>query len=144
MWYGEYLHSLDNKDRFILPARFRQKIQEKKIKKFYLTRGLEKCLFMFAEKDWLRLEEKFRSLSFTRQQARFFNRLYFSGAYPVEPDSQGRILLPSYLKEFAGIRKEIVIIGVSDRIEIWEKDSWNRFYEENRKNFEEMAENILE
>jgi len=144
MWYGEYLHSLDEKNRVVLPSRFRQKIKEKRIKKFYLTRGLERCLFMFAEKDWLRIEEKFSSLSFTKLKARFFNRLYFSGAYETKIDSQGRILIPDYLKNFAQIKKEVVIIGVSDRIEIWDKSSWDEFYEENRKNFEEMAENIFE
>ncbi len=144
MWYGEYLHSLDEKNRFVLPSKFRQKVEKEKIKKFYLTRGLEECLFMFAEKDWLRMEEKFSSLSFTKLKARFFNRLYFSGAYEARIDSQGRILIPDSLKAFAGIDKEIVIIGVSDRIEIWDKLRWKKFYEENRKNFEEMAENIFE
>lgn len=144
MWYGEYSHSLDEKNRFVLPSRFRQKIEREKIKKFYLTRGLEECLFMFAEKDWLKIEEKFSSLSFTKLKARFFNRLYFSGAYETGIDSQGRILIPDYLKEYAHIDKEIVIIGVSDRIEIWDKLHWKKFYEENRKNFEEMAENIFD
>ena len=144
MWYGEYLHSLDNKNRVILPAKFRQEIKKKNIKKFYLTRGLDVCLFMLAEQDWRILEGKFRSLSFTKRQARFFNRLYFSGAYEVEPDSQGRILIPDYLKEFAQIERDIVIVGISDRIEIWAKSSWVKFYDKNRKNFEEMAEDIFD
>lgn len=144
MWYGEYLHSLDEKDRLVLPSKFRQEIKNKDIKKFYLTRGLDGCLFMFAREDWQRLEDKFRSLSFTKQQARFFNRLYFSGAFEIIPDSQGRIRIPDYLKEFAAIAKDIVIVGVSDRIEIWGKRRWAKFYEENRKNFEEMAENIFD
>ena len=143
MWYGEYVHTLDNKDRFILPARFRQEIKKRKIKKFYLTRGLEGCLFLFAEEDWKRIEERLRTLPFTKQQARYFNRLYFSGAYEVRLDSQGRILIPQHLKDFAKINKEIVIIGIADRIEIWDKAQWKEFYERNRKNFEEMAENIF-
>lgn len=144
MWYGEYLHSLDEKNRFILPSRFRLEIKKENIKKFYLTRGLDGCLFMLAEGDWKKLEDKFRSLSFTKQQARSFNRLYFSGAIEVEPDSQGRVLIPDYLKEFAQIKRDIVIIGVSDRMEIWAKSSWTKFYETNRENFEEMAENIFD
>ena len=144
MWYGEYIHSLDNKSRFVLPSKFRQQIKKQSIRKFYITRGLDTCLFMLAEHDWKRLEEKFRSLSFTKQQARSFNRLYFSGAHEAAPDSQGRILIPDYLKEFAQIKRDIVIIGVSDRIEIWSRPDWVKFYEKNRKNFEEMAENIFD
>ena len=144
MWYGEYIHSLDDKSRFVLPAKFRQSIKKHSIAKFYFTRGLDGCLFMFAEKDWQKLEDRFKSLSFTKQQARSFNRLYFSGAYDFKPDSQGRILIPDYLRDFADIKKDIVIIGVSDRIEIWDKGRWDKFYEQNRKNFEEMAENIFD
>ena len=144
MWYGEYVHSLDEKNRFVLPVRFRQEIKERRLQRFYFTRGLDGCLFMFAEGDWKKMEERFKSLSFTKQQARFFNRLYFSGAYEMEPDSQGRVLIPDYLREFAGIKKDVVIIGVSDRVEIWDRGRWNKFYEEHRKNFEEMAENIFD
>ncbi|MCM8773115.1 MAG: division/cell wall cluster transcriptional repressor MraZ [Candidatus Omnitrophica bacterium] len=118
MWYGEYTHSLDVKDRFVLPAKFREKIRERKISNFYITRGLDGCLFIFSEDVWRGLEEKLKSFSITKQQARVFNRIYFSGALEVSPDSQGRITLPLYLKEFAGIKKDIVIIGVSYRIEI--------------------------
>ena len=143
MWYGEYKHNLDEKDRFVLPAKFRAQIKKDKIKKFFLTRGLDNCLFMFSQEQWKKTEEKFKALSFTKQEARFFNRFYFSGAYEVEPDAQGRILLPASLKEFAQIKKEIVIVGVSDRIEIWDKDLWRSFYEENRKKLEKMAEDIL-
>jgi len=144
MWYGEYLHTLDDKDRFVLPAKFRRRIKEHKITTFFLTRGLEKCIFMLASKEWKEMEEKFKSLSFTKKQSRFFNRLYFSGAYEVNVDSQGRILLPASLKEFAGIEKDIVIAGVSDRIEIWDRQKWQKFYQENKQKFEEIAEDIFE
>ncbi|MCD6134104.1 MAG: division/cell wall cluster transcriptional repressor MraZ [Candidatus Omnitrophica bacterium] len=143
MWYGEYKHNLDEKDRFVLPAKFRARIKKEGIKKFYITRGLDNCLFMFSESEWKKTEEKFRSLSFTKQEVRFFNRFYFSGAYEVVPDAQGRVLLPSLLKEFARIKREIVIVGVSDRIEIWDKDLWREFYEENRERLEKMAEDIF-
>ena len=131
MWYGEYFHTLDEKDRFILPAKFRDKIKTLEKKKFFVTRGLDGCLFLFDQEVWDKLEEKLKSLSFTKQQSRFFNRLYFSGAKEVEIDSQGRVNLPDYLKEFAHIQREIVIIGVSDRIEIWDKGCWDKFYKEN-------------
>jgi len=144
MWYGEYNHTLDNKDRFILPAKFREKIKTFKTKKFFITRGLDGCLVLYAEPEWKKLEEKLKSLSFTKQQSRFFNRLYFSGASEIDIDTQGRIILPGYLKDYARIKREIVIAGVTDRIEIWDKNCWNEFYQKNRKNFEAMAENLFE
>ncbi len=144
MWYGEYAHTLDEKDRFILPAKFREKVKTLKKKKLYMTRGLDGCLSLYDEEAWRSLEEKLKSLSFTKQQSRSFNRLLFSGACEVNVDSQGRITVPEYLKSFAQIKREIVIIGVADRIEVWDKDVWMNFYSDNRKKFEEMAENLFE
>lgn len=144
MWYGEYIHTLDEKDRFILPAKFREKIKTLKQKKFYITRGLDGCLFLFHQETWEKLEEKLKSLSFAKQQSRSFSRLYFSGAQEIDIDTQGRVTISVYLKEFAKIQKEIVIIGVADRIEIWSRESWVSFYQENRKKFEEAAENLFE
>ncbi|MCK4916774.1 MAG: division/cell wall cluster transcriptional repressor MraZ [Candidatus Omnitrophica bacterium] len=144
MWYGEYTHTIDEKDRFILPAKFREKIKTLKERNLYITRGLDGCLFLFAEEAWRKLEDKLKSLSFTKQQSRHFNRLYFSGASEVDIDTQGRITITEYLKEFAQIKREIVIIGVSDRIEVWDKLRWNKFFKENQKNFEEMSEDLFE
>ncbi|RKY39481.1 MAG: cell division/cell wall cluster transcriptional repressor MraZ [Candidatus Omnitrophota bacterium] len=143
MWYGEYHHTLDNKDRFILPAKFREKIKKTKTKKFYLTRGLDGCLFLFPQQIWKKLEEKLNSLDFTKYEVRFFNRLYFSGAQEIEIDTQGRINLPSHLKEYAQIKKEIVIIGVAERIEIWAEERWEEFYAHNRRRFEEIAQKLF-
>ncbi|MBP7088277.1 MAG: division/cell wall cluster transcriptional repressor MraZ [Candidatus Omnitrophica bacterium] len=143
MWYGEYLHTLDEKDRFILPAKFREKIKGFKNKKFYITRGLESCLFLVSEEVWKNLKDKLEALPFTKQQSRFFNRLFFSGASEIEIDSQGRVNVPVYLKEFAKIKREIVIIGVSERIEIWDKDCWYNFYQNNKGKFEEMGETLF-
>lgn len=143
MWYGEYFHSLDDKDRFILPAKFREKIKTLKKKKFFITRGLEGCLFLFDEDVWTELENKLKAISFTKQQSRSFNRLYFSGAQEVVLDSQGRVTLPEYLKSFAKIQKEMVIIGVANRIEVWSKSRWDKFFNENAKNFEKVAEDLF-
>ncbi|MDD5415293.1 MAG: division/cell wall cluster transcriptional repressor MraZ [Smithellaceae bacterium] len=143
MWYGEYTHKLDKKDRFVLPAKFREKIKAFENKIFYITRGLEGCLFMFSQDVWQSLEEKLKGVSFTKQEGRSFNRLYFSGAQEIEVDSQGRIFIPGYLKEFSRIKRDIVIVGVGDRIEIWDKESWEGFYQENKKKFESAAENLF-
>jgi len=144
MWYGQYLHTLDDKDRFILPAKFREKLKLLKKKQFYMTRGLDGCLSLYAHNEWKMLEEKLSSLSFTKQQSRYFNRLLFSGATEVDVDIQGRIAVPEYLKEFAQIKRDIVIIGVVNRIEVWDRERWGVFYQENKKRFEEMAENLFE
>lgn len=144
MFYGEYLHSIDRKGRLILPAKFREAAKGHFIEKFYVTRGLDNCLFMFSEEEWRTQETKLKSISFTKQQSRTFNRLYFSGAVEVTFDSQGRILLPQYLKDFAQIKREVMIVGVSNRIEIWSKDKWEEFYGNSRQSFEEIAEKLME
>lgn len=144
MFYGEYLHAIDRKGRLILPARFRDVAKANFIEKFFVTRGLDKCLFMFSEEEWRSQESKFKSMPFTKIQTRTFNRLYFSGAGEILPDKQGRILLPQYLKDFAEIKKDVVIVGVSNRIEIWAKDKWHEFYGNSRQSFEEISEKLMD
>jgi MraZ protein len=144
MFYGEYAHAIDNKGRLILPSRIREVAKAHYVERFYLTRGLDKCLFMFAEEEWKTAEQKFKGMSFTKQDARKFNRFYFSGAVEMVPDKQGRILIPTYLKDFAGIKRDVVIIGVANRVEIWDKNRWNEFYNANLDSFEETAEKLIE
>ena len=143
MFYGEYQHSLDNKDRVIIPAKFRELFKEHYVEKFFVTRGLDQCLFVFTEEIWKAQEKKFRELSFTNTEARKFNRLYFSGACEVIADKQGRVLIPDYLKSYAGIKEDVVIIGVSDRIEIWASEKWKEFFDENKGQFENLAEKLI-
>jgi len=144
MFYGEFEHSIDRKGRLILPAKFREVAKNQFVEKFFLTRGLDKCLFMFSEEEWRSQENKFKTMSFTKQQPRIFNRLFFSGAVEVSFDKQGRILLPQYLKDFAEIKKEVVIVGVSSRVEIWAKNLWHDFYANHRQSFEEIAEKLMD
>ncbi|MEW6009240.1 MAG: division/cell wall cluster transcriptional repressor MraZ [Candidatus Omnitrophota bacterium] len=144
MFYGEFQHQLDRKNRLILPAKFREAAKNNFIEKFYLTRGLDKCLFMFPEEEWKNQERKFKSMSFTKQEVRRFNRLYFSGAVEVIPDKQGRILIAQFLREFAGIKKDILVVGVSNRIEIWDTQIWHNFYSTSKDSFEEIAEKLLD
>jgi len=144
MFYGEYQHSIDRKGRLILPAKFRDVSKSNFVEKFFVTRGLDKCLFMFSEEEWRSQEQKFKGMSFTKQQARTFNRIFFSGAVEVYPDKQGRILLPQYLKDFAEIKKDVVIVGVSNRIELWARDKWGEFYGTSRQYFEEIAEKLMD
>ena len=144
MFYGEYSHGIDGKGRIILPARLREVAKENGIEKFYVTRGLDKCIFMFAESEWRLQENKFKSLSFTKEQARHFNRLFFSGAVEAVPDRLGRFIIPDYLKSFAGIKKDAVVIGVANRIEIWDTKSWQEFFNKSSVDFEKTAEGMLE
>jgi len=144
LFYGEYEHSLDTKGRVIIPAKFREIFREHYVEKFFVTRGLDRCLFVFTEEEWKAQEKRFRDLSFTRQEARQFNRLYFSGAAEVLCDKQGRILIPVYLKDYAEIKTDVVIIGVSDRIEIWARAKWSEFFNQNLGSFESLAERLIE
>lgn len=144
MFYGEYEHTIDRKGRLIIPSKFREVFKEHYIEKFYVTRGLDRCLFVFAEDEWKAQEQKFKSMPFTKLETRKFNRLYFSGACELTCDKQGRILIPQYLKDFAGIKRDVMLAGISNRIEIWAKDKWKEFYESSRESFEEIAEKLVE
>ena len=143
MFYGEHEHTIDNKGRLIIPSKFRDSFKEYDIAKLYITRGLDKCLFMFTENEWKTQEAKFKAMSFTKPEARKFNRLYFSGAAQIECDKQGRILIPKYLKDYAAIKRDVVIIGVSNRMEIWSKDSWSEYYSGSKESFEDVAQNLM-
>ncbi|HSV44096.1 MAG TPA: division/cell wall cluster transcriptional repressor MraZ [Candidatus Bathyarchaeia archaeon] len=144
MFYGEYKHGIDQKGRIILPARFREICVENGYDRFFLTRGLDKCIFMFTEQEWRQQEQKFKALSFTRKESRSFNRLFFSGAVEVLPDKQGRFVLPPFLKIYAGIQQKVVVLGISNRIEIWDEDQWTRFYDTSNQSFEQIAENMID
>ncbi|WPX09541.1 division/cell wall cluster transcriptional repressor MraZ [Anaerocellum danielii] len=120
MLIGEYKHVVDSKGRIILPSKFREELGER----FILTKGLDNCLFGYSLKEWTVLEEKLKKLPLTSKEARTFLRFFFAGACECEVDKQGRILIPQNLREYAGIQKEVFIIGVMTRIEIWSEDNW--------------------
>ncbi len=143
MFYGEYEHAIDRKGRVIIPATFRKTLQTNNIDTLFLTRGLDECLFVFAESEWRVVEAHFKQIPFTKAEGRKFNRLFFSGATEVTLDRLGRLLVPKHLKEFAKIKQDVVVVGVSTRMEIWAKDKWREFYETSRQSFEEVAERVL-
>ncbi|OGW80699.1 MAG: cell division/cell wall cluster transcriptional repressor MraZ [Omnitrophica bacterium RIFCSPHIGHO2_02_FULL_51_18] len=143
MFYGEHEHSIDRKGRLIIPSKFREVFKENYVERFFVTRGLDMCLFVFTEDEWKKQESKFKSLPFTSSETRNFNRLYFSGACEVTCDKQGRILVPEYLKEYAQIKRDVVIVGVSNRMEIWSKEAWAAFYKNTKDSFEKIAENMF-
>ena len=117
---GEYEHSLDAKGRIIMPAKFRDDIGDK----FIVTKGLDGCLFAFSKEEWTKFEEKLSTLPISNKDARTFTRFFFAGAIDCELDKQGRFLISAALREFAGFNKDIVIVGMNSRIEIWSKEKW--------------------
>lgn len=126
MFMGEYQHTIDAKGRLIIPSKFREKLGDH----FVVTKGLDKCLFVYPQNEWKLFEEKLKQLPLTSSDARKFIRFFFAGAIDCELDNQGRIILPGHLREYAGIKKDIVSIGVNNRVEIWNKDSWNAYNDE--------------
>lgn len=144
MFYGEYQHSLDHKNRVLIPARFREAVKEIYIERFYLTRGLEKCVFVFTEADWHGIEQKLKALPLTQSTSRNFARMFFSGAYEVVADKQGRIVIPQPLLAYAEIKKDAVLVGVLNRIEIWDAGAWERFVAESSKKYEEISDKLFE
>lgn len=139
MFIGEYQHALDSKNRMIVPSKFREGLSNL----FVMTKGLDGCLYAYPMEEWRKLEEKLKSLPMTNKDARAFVRFFFSGAAEIEMDKQGRALIPQNLIEYAGIVKDIVSIGVSTRIEIWSKEKWDEYNEQNI-DFEEIAEKMSE
>jgi len=140
MFMGEYQHSLDSKGRLIIPAKFREELGENAV----MTRGLDNCLFLFPQSEWLVLEEKLKTLPLTKATARQFVRFLFSGATECDLDKQGRITIPQNLRDYAKVDKDVVVIGVSNRIEIWSRDRWEQYMQEAEDAYEEIAENIVE
>ena len=139
LFIGEYRHSLDVKGRIIVPAKFRDGLGDK----FVLTKGLDGCLFAYSKEEWANFEEKIKSLPLTNKDARAFVRFFFAGAVECEIDKQGRTLIPPMLREYAGLSKDIVIIGVSNRVEIWSQDKWDSYSEAEDLEADELAEKMV-
>lgn len=140
MFVGEYQHTIDQKGRVIIPAKFREGLGDH----FMITRGLDQCIFVYPLEEWRQIEAKLKSLPFTRADARAFTRFFFSGAMECELDKQGRVTLPANLREYARLTKECVLIGVSNRVEIWSKAVWEEYYLQSEASFNEIAEKIVD
>lgn len=140
MLMGEYVHTIDAKGRVILPADFRAELGEH----FIITKGLDNCLFVYAQSEWERLSEKLRQLPLSKPEARAFVRFFFSGARTLECDKQGRFLVPPNLRTYATLAKDVVLIGVSNRIELWAKDAWESYNDEINPSVTQIAETLAE
>lgn len=140
MFIGEYKHTIDEKGRMALPVKFRAKMSGTAI----ITRGLDHCLFVFTANDWEILAQKLMSLPMVQSNSRAFSRLMLAGAMEAEIDGQGRILIPDYLREYAALKKQAVIAGLYNRIEIWEEARWGVYKKKTEKDSDEIAEKLGE
>lgn len=140
MFIGEYTHSLDNKGRVALPAKFRPKLGDGAI----IARGLDHCLFVFTKESWEKLTAKIAGMSFMKSDSRAFARLMLAGASEVEFDNQGRILIPEYLRTYASLKKSAIFAGLYDRIEIWDEASWKSYKSKTEASSDDIAEKLGE
>jgi MraZ protein len=140
MFMGEFQHNIDAKGRLIVPAKFRDQLGEK----FVVTRGMDGCLFGYPMSEWEQLEEKLKEMPLAKKDARTFVRFFYSAATECEIDKQGRINIPAALRTHGSLEKACVIIGVSNRIEIWDEARWQEFSTEAEENFDEIAETMID
>ena len=140
MLIGEYTHALDPKKRLSLPARFRKELGRRVV----VTRGLDNCLFVYSLREWEKISHKLGGLSFGQADTRGFSRFLLSGAVPEEVDAAGRILIPDFLKEFAGLSGEVVVAGMQTRVELWNAGSWRAYKRRIEKQADTMAEKLGE
>jgi len=140
MLIGEYKHTIDNKKRLAIPAKLRKEISRGAV----LTRGLDNCLALYPSKEWEKLAEKLSKLPTGQIEARGLARVILSGASAVEIDALGRILMPDYLKQYAGIEKNVVIAGVFNHLEIWDEEKWESYKQKTEKEVGDMASKLSE
>ncbi len=138
MFIGEYNHTLDAKKRLALPSKFRKVLGGKVV----ITKGLEGCLSVYTEKEWRTMSEKLGKLPISHAEARGFARMMLAGAMLVNIDSLGRILIPDYLKDYAGLKKNIMICGLLNRLELWDENKWNGYKNNAEKKFEDFASKL--
>ena len=140
MLMGEFHHNIDEKSRLIVPSKFRTELGERVV----ITKGLDKCLFVYSENEWNKIMQKVSNLQFTKKNVRAFERSFIGGASLIEFDKQGRINITSPLVHYADIKKECIIIGVNERLEIWSKESFDEYIKTNEDSLEEITENIFD
>ncbi len=140
MFMGEHHHNIDEKSRLVIPSNYRSSLGEN----FIITRGLEKCLYIYTESEWNKIVKKLASLPFTKKDARVFIRSFFSAAASCNLDRQGRINISAGQVAYANITKECVIIGACDRLEIWSKENWEQFNNDYSDVLEEVAEHLFQ
>lgn len=140
MFIGEYNHNLDSKGRLAVPAKFRSLLKDGAV----VTRGLDNCLFLYPKKQWAIEAQKIASMPISQANARAFSRHMLAGAMDVDFDNQGRITLPEYLRKFAGLKKDTIVAGLYDKLEIWDKKAWEKYKAKTEKDSNMIAETLGE
>ncbi|MCK4799745.1 division/cell wall cluster transcriptional repressor MraZ [Candidatus Parcubacteria bacterium] len=140
MFIGEYNHNLDEKGRLAVPVKFRDDLKKGAV----VTKGLDGCLFLYTVDEWKVLAEKLSSLPISQSNTRAFARLMLAGAMDVQADKQGRIILPDYLRKYAGLKKKVIIGGLYNRLEIWDEGAWDEYKEKTEKESEDISEKLGE
>ena len=140
MFIGEYAHSIDEKGRIAIPAKFRSLLSTGAV----VTRGLDHCLFLYTLAEWKKLAEKLASLPISQKNTRAFARMMLAGAMDVMVDRQGRLMVPEYLRTYAGIQKKVVVAGLYNRLELWDEAAWNIYKNKTEKGNEKIAEQLGE
>lgn len=140
MFIGEYQHNIDEKGRLAMPKKFRPDLSKGAV----VTRGLDRCLFVYPMEQWEELAKKLASMPISQSKSRAFARLMLAGAMDVQLDKQGRIVLPEYLREYAGVSKKTVVTGLYDRLEIWDEKSWDKYKSATEEDSNEIAEALSE
>lgn len=139
MLMGEYHHSIDEKNRLIIPSKFREELGTE----FVITRGIESCLYIYSKSSWENITNSLANLPFTKKNARSFNRFFLSGATEAEVDKNGRVLITSPQIAYANLDKNCVVVGVGDRLEIWSETNWNEFYKTASEEMSDIAETLF-
>lgn len=138
MFIGEYSYTIDSKGRIAIPSKLRKSL----VRGAVLTRGLDNCLFIFSLNDWQQVAEKIKGLPLSQANSRAFSRLMLAGAMDVKLDNQGRILVPDYLRKYAGLKRKIVLAGVYNRLEIWDEQEWEKYKKRTEKESGDIAERL--
>lgn len=140
MFIGEHAHSVDEKGRVSIPAKYRDQLSEGVV----VTRGLDHCLWLYTKQGWEKIAKRLAELPISQQKSRAFARLMLAGAWDAEIDSQGRVVLPEYLRKYAGLSKHVIIAGLYSRVEIWDEDKWQEYSEKTQADSNEIAEGMSE
>ena len=138
MFIGEYIYTIDHKKRLAIPSKFRKTLGKRAV----ITRGIDDCLVVYPIEEWKKLAKKLESLPSSQIDARSFARIMLSGAVDVELDKLGRILIPDYLKDYAFLKKNVTILGLSNKIEIWDEEKWKNYKTQTEKEIGDMASRL--
>lgn len=140
MFIGEHSHTIDNKGRLSIPAKYREALSEGVV----VTRGLDHCLFLYSRTEWEKIAKRLAELPISQKSSRAFSRLMLAGAWDAELDSQGRVIVPQYLREYAGVNKHVIVAGLYNRVEIWQEDAWQEYKQKTEAGSDEIAEGMAD